>query len=120
MRITYVEGLVKGSADHLESENVRFLVDNRTSFTVLPKALWQKIALKPERTLSFQRADGTCVEKPVSEAFVIFPQGEAYTPVVLGEEGDKALLGVVTLEILGLMLNPFDRTLLPKQMLLYQ
>jgi len=31
--------------------------------------------------------------------------------VILGEEGDEALLGVVTLEILGLVFNPFDLTL---------
>jgi predicted aspartyl protease len=54
----------------------------------------------------------------VSEAFVIFPQGEAHTPVILGEEGDEALLGVVTLEILGFVFNPFNRTLYPMRMLL--
>jgi predicted aspartyl protease len=38
--------------------------------------------------------------------------------VVLGEDGDEALLGVVTLEILGLVFNPFDRTLQPMRMLM--
>ena len=46
------------------------------------------------------------------------PQGEAHTPVILGEEGDEPLLGVVTLEILGLVLNPFNRTLQPMKMYL--
>jgi len=32
--------------------------------------------------------------------------------------GDEALLGVVTLEILGLVLHPFNRTLQPSRMLL--
>jgi hypothetical protein len=36
--------------------------------------------------------------------------------VVLGEPGDAAVLGVVTLEILGLVLNPFTRTLQPMRM----
>ena len=63
-------------------------------------------------------ADGTAIERPVSEAFVSLPQGEAHTPVILGEEGDEALLGVVTLEILGLILNPFTRTLQPMRMML--
>ena len=58
------------------------------------------------------------VERAVSETYVILPQGEAHTPVILGEEGDEALLGTVTLEILGLVLNPFDRTLNPMRMLL--
>jgi len=38
--------------------------------------------------------------------------------VILGEPGDEALLGVVTLEILGLVLRPFDRALRPARMLL--
>jgi hypothetical protein len=33
--------------------------------------------------------------------------------VILGEPGDDALLGAVTLEVLGLVLNPFSRTLQP-------
>ena len=47
------------------------------------------------------------------------PQGEAYTPVVLGQPGDaEALLGVVTLEILGLVFDPFRRTLHPMRALM--
>jgi hypothetical protein len=40
------------------------------------------------------------------------------TPVILGEPGAEALFGVVTLEILGLVLNPFNRTVQPARMLL--
>jgi len=46
------------------------------------------------------------------------PQGEGHTPVILGEERDAALLGVVTFEELGLIFNPFERTLEPAQMML--
>jgi len=38
--------------------------------------------------------------------------------VIFGEAGDEALLGVVTLEILGLVLRPFNRTLQPARLLL--
>ena len=38
--------------------------------------------------------------------------------MVLGEPGDEALLGVITLEELGLVLNPFNRTLQPMRMML--
>jgi len=114
--VTYVEGQVKGLSN--KQENVKFLVDSGATYSLLPKAVWEAIGLKPKRKLSFTLADGTTVERSVSEAFVIFPQGEAHTPVILGEEGDEALLGVVTLEILGLVLNPFDRTLHPMRMLL--
>ncbi|PYS11939.1 MAG: aspartyl protease, partial [Acidobacteria bacterium] len=35
-----------------------------------------------------------------------------------GEPGDAALLGVVTLENLGLVFNPFTRTLHPMRLLM--
>ena len=38
--------------------------------------------------------------------------------MILGEAGDEALLGVVTLETLGFVLHPFNRTLQPSRMLL--
>jgi predicted aspartyl protease len=66
----------------------------------------------------FTLADGTTVERQVSECRIEMAQGEGYTPVILGEAGDEALLGVVTLEILGLVLNPFTRNLQPMRMLL--
>jgi aspartyl protease family protein len=37
---------------------------------------------------------------------------------VLGERNDVALLGTVTLEIMGLVLNPFDRTLRPMRLIM--
>jgi hypothetical protein len=38
--------------------------------------------------------------------------------VVLGHPGDEPLLGVVTLEELGLVLNPFNRRLQPMRLML--
>ena len=66
----------------------------------------------------FTLADGSAIQRDVSECHISLPQGDGHTPVVLGEPGDEALLGVVTLEILGLVLNPFNRTLQPMKMLL--
>lgn len=116
MGITYVEGLVNGPSG--KQENVKFLVDSGATYSLLPKTVWETIELKPKRELSFTLADGTTIERSVSEAFISFPQGEAHTPVILGEKDDEALLGVVTLEILGVVFNPFNRTLQPMHMLL--
>ena len=116
MGITYVEGHAKGPSG--KQENVKFLVDSGATYSLLPKTVWKAIGLEPKRKLSFTLADGTTIERSVSEAFVTLPQGEAHTPVILGEETDEALLGVVTLEILGLVFNPFDRTLHSMRMLL--
>ena len=116
MGITYIEGVVTGQRK--KQVTVRFLVDSGASYTLLPHKDWRGIGLRPKRSMTFTLADGTTVERQVSECHIVLPQGEGHTPVILGEEGDEALLGVVTLEILGLVLNPFNRTLQPMRMLL--
>jgi len=116
MGITYIHGHVKGARG--KPVKVRFLVDSGATYSVLPQAAWQAIGLKPQRTMTFTLADGTTVDREVSEAHLTLPQGRAHTPVILGQENDRALLGVVTLEILGLVFNPFDRTLQPMRTLL--
>ena len=116
MGITYIEGVVTGPSG--KHTTVRFLVDSGATYTLLSYEDWQLIDLSPKRTLTFALADGTTVERKVSECHIQLPQGEGHTPVILGEPGDTALLGVVTLEILGLVLNPFNRTLQPMRMLL--
>jgi clan AA aspartic protease len=113
--ITYFEGKAIGQQGE---EAIRFLIDSGATYSLLPKSVWSAIGLKPKRRYTFTLADGTSVERAVSECYIVLPQGEGHTPVVLGEEGDEALLGVVTLEILGLVLNPFTRTLQPMRMLL--
>ncbi len=95
-----------------------FLVDSGATYSLLPNLIWQAIELEPKRDVKFSLADGTTLQRPVSECYLALPQGEGQTPVILGEPGDEALLGVVTLEILGLVFNPFNRTLQPMRMLL--
>jgi len=116
MGITYVEGIVTGPK--YKKTTVRFLVDSGATYTLLPHKDWKAIGLSPKRSITFTLTDGTTVERKISECHISLPQGEGHTPVVLGEPGDEALLGAVTLEILGLVLNPFNRTLQPMRMLL--
>ena len=116
MGITCVQGQVEGPSG--KQETVKFLLDSGATYSLLPKKVWESIDLKPQRRMSFTLADGTSVDRSVSEVYIVLPQGQAHTPVILGEKDDQALLGVVTLEILGLVFNPFDRTLNPMRMLL--
>ncbi len=116
MGITYVEGTVRGPSGR--EEQVRFLVDSGATYTLLPHAVWQTVELEPQRKVAFTLADGTVVERDVSQCHLTLPQGAAHSPVILGEPEDQPLLGVVTLEILGLVFNPFTRTLHPMRMLL--
>ncbi len=116
MGITYIKGIVRGSGS--KQVAVKFLIDSGASYTLLGPEQWKAIRLKPKRSMTFTLADGTMIERNISECFISLPQGEGHTPVILGEDGDQSLLGAVTLEILGLTLNPFNRTLQPARMML--
>ena len=116
MGITYIDGVVTGPTG--EQATVSFLVDSGATYTLLPEKDWRTLGLSAKRSVTFTLADGTRVEREVSECHLAIPQGEGHTPVILGQHDDQALLGVVTLEILGLVLNPFNRTLQPMRMLL--
>ncbi|MHC4253941.1 MAG: aspartyl protease family protein [Planctomycetota bacterium] len=140
MGITYIEATVTGPGG--EKRDVNFLVDSGAVYSLLPHDVWQALGLSPKRTQTFTMADGSPIDRGISECHIALaldqeprpqrprPTGperrpleaplliEGHTPVILGEPGDEALLGVVTLEVLGLVFDPFKRTLHPMRMLL--
>jgi clan AA aspartic protease len=116
MRITYVAGTVTGPTG--QQATVTFLIDSGATYTLLPYDVWRAIGLAPKRSMRFALADGTMIERQISECHLALPQGEGHTPVTLGAPGDdEALLGTVTLENLGLVFNPFTRQLQPMRLL---
>lgn len=87
---------------------MRFLVDSGATYTLLPHEDWQAIELSPKRPVTFALADGTTVERKVSECHITLPQGEGHTPLILWEPGDEPLLRTVTLEILHFGAKPLQ------------
>jgi len=106
VRMIYMEGTVRGPKGE---ETVRFLLDTGTDYTLLPHDLWQRIGLEPTRTEDFRLVDGSRMTRQMSECYITLPDGSTTTPVILGEPGDEALLGVVTFEEIGQVFNPFTR-----------
>lgn len=94
------------------------MIDSGAVYSLLPEQIWKAIGLQPQREMEFTLADGSHVRRSVSKCVIALPQGEHDSPVVLGEPGDdQPLLGVVTLEELGLVFDPFRRTLHPMEVL---
>ena len=116
MGITYIDGTARGPTG--KEETVSLLADSGATYTLLPTNIWQSIELEPTREQTFTLADGTRVQRSIAECYLVLSQGETHTPVILGEPGDEALLGVVTLEELGLLFHPFSRTLHPMRSML--
>lgn len=117
MGLTHVDGTVSAPGRR-RGRRVRFLVDSGAIYSVLRRADRRALALKPARELEFVLADGTTLTRSVSECTFEIEGRRATSLVVLGKTEDEALLGAVTLETLGLMLNPLNRTLQPMRMIL--
>ncbi|MGC9995584.1 MAG: aspartyl protease family protein [Terriglobia bacterium] len=116
MGLVFVEGTVTGPTG--KQATLKFLVDSGATYTLLPRKAWRAIGLKPVDSIKLSLADGTTLERKVSECRIAIPQGERSTPALLGKKGDEALLGAVTLDELRLVLNPFTRQLQPMRMML--
>ena len=116
MGLTYVDGVARGPSGGEAS--VRFLVDSGATYSLLPTPVWEDIGLEPMREMTFTLADGTAVQRRIGECSLSLAHGAFHTPVILGEAGDEPLLGAVTLEIFGLVLHPFSRTLQPMRAML--
>jgi len=111
--LTYIEGEVTGPSGL--STRVTFLLDSGAGYCLLPETAWKAIGLSAQRTQTFFLADGTRLEREISGCHLRVAGAEGHVPVILGEPGDEALLGVIALEVLGLMLDPFRRQLQPSR-----
>ncbi len=114
MGLTYVDATVTGPTD--KSRELQLLVDSGASYSLLPEEVWQDLEIKPLEKLDFILADGTKIQRRASECKIRLNGKERHTPVILGEAGDEPLLGVITLENLGLVLDPFKRELRPMRL----
>lgn len=97
---------------------MQFLVDSGASYSVVPAPILRKLGIKPTSKRSFVLANGTSIERKMGNAIFRLNGQEGASPVIFGEKGDSTLLGVVSLEALGLILDPLRRELLPLPLLL--
>jgi predicted aspartyl protease len=116
MGLTYIKGVAQNAAGKRVA--VKFLVDSGASYTLLPYRVWRTLGLKGMESIRCELADGTEVERRLSECLLELDSRQRHTPVILGEKDDSAPLGAITLEEFGLVLNPFTRELQPMRMML--
>jgi predicted aspartyl protease len=110
MGLTYVDATVRNGNGH--QETLKFFVDSGATYSLLPESTWRNLGLVPDQSMEFFLADGSAVKRKISECEMELSGMKRHTPVILGEPGDDLpLLGVVTLENFGLVLDPFRREL---------
>ena len=114
MGLITANGIVTGPTGLAHA--VDFLVDSGAKYSLLPEDVWRAIGLMPKRRMTFVLADGSRLVREISECHIRLLDDEGHTPVILGVNHYEALLGVVTLEIFGFVLDPFNRTIRPSRL----
>jgi len=117
MGLTHVDMKVMG-LDRTKSSTVRLVVDSGVAFSVVPGEILRDLGVEPDDVQRFELANGETVERKVGSAWFEFQGRRGAGPVVFGEPGDADLLGVVTLECLGLAFDPLRRELKPLRLLM--
>jgi len=111
MGLTTVELTLSKIGNKRKKITDQFLVDSGASLTVLPSALWRALGLKVVDRVNIRLANGRVEQRGISFALATFGDKTVPTQVILGEPDDSKLLGVLTLEEMGFVLNPLKRTL---------
>jgi len=120
MGLTFLEIEVANPAAPEKTEKVEFLIDSGAIYSVVPTPVLERLGIRPLSQQQFRLADGSKIIRKKGGA--VFKYGElvGVADVIFGEEGDSNLLGALTLEALGLSLDPLRRELKPLPMILAQ
>jgi predicted aspartyl protease len=109
---------LRKNKESAESEEDEFLVDSGAVLTVAPGQMLRRLGIAPDEEQTSTLANGERITRKVSDAYFQYEDKGGYSKVVFGEEGDSNLLGTLTLEGFGLVLDPLKRELKPLPMLL--
>jgi len=113
-----VRGTVANPSDYSLRLELEFIADAGAIYTVIPKSVAERLRLKETGKRKFKIANGDVVEYPVSEAYIII-NGEGVTSIVaLADEKTPLLLGVTTLELMGLRVDPVTGKLTPLELMI--
>jgi clan AA aspartic protease len=118
MGLTHIAARVANPAHPRRVARIRFLVDSGAVYSLAPGSVLRKLGIRPHGSRTFLLADGSEITRDIGDAIFMIDGQRAASPVIFGEEDDAALLGTVSLESLGLVLDPMKRVLRPLPMVL--
>jgi predicted aspartyl protease len=107
---------VANPADPARRETVEFLVDSGAVYSFAPRDALERLGIAAHSRQRFRLADGSSIERDRADAIFFYQGRRGASPVVFAETNDASLLGAVTLESLGLVLDAVRRDLMPLPM----
>lgn len=118
MTVTHVYVEIANPNDPEKSVVRKLLVDSGALFTVLPAAVLDDLGINRVGKQTFRLANGDTISRDTGVALFRYDGRAGGGTVVFGETGDADLCGVLTLEGLGLGLDPIKHELIDVPMLL--
>ena len=118
MGVTTLDVQVANPATPEVTETLQFTVDSGAVYSVVPAEVLRRLGIPPTKQETFRLANGQLILRYKGIARFTFREWIGGSDVIFGEEGDAILLGALTLEALGLALDPIKRELRPMQLIL--
>ena len=116
MGLTVLSLDVANPADPASREAVDFLVDSGAVYSLVPRDVLARLGIRSHSHQRFRLADGSTIDRDRGDALFFYKGRQGAAPVIFAEPGDAYLLGAVTLESLGFVLDAIHRDLIPLPM----
>lgn len=118
MGLTHIRARIVNPARPSRMTSLTLLVDSGAIYSIVPSTRLRRLGIRPHGSRSFILADGKEITRQIGDAIFIINGLRGASPVIFGEKGDSVLLGIVSLEALGLILDPIKRVLRPLPLML--
>ena len=109
MGLTVLALDVANPADPERREPVEFLVDSGAVCIFVPRLVLEGLGIQSHSRQRFRLADGSTIDRDRGDALLFYKGHRGAAPVIFAEESDATLLGAVTLESLGFVLDAVRR-----------
>ncbi|MBI4429683.1 MAG: aspartyl protease family protein [Ignavibacteriales bacterium] len=118
MGLTVLNVQVGNPSNPKKLKELEFLVDSGAVHSVVSVSVLRELKIKPVKKEEFRLANGERIVRKKGFAFFKYGERIGGADVIFGEKGDSVLLGALTLEALGLSLDPLRRELKELPMML--
>ena len=118
MGLTYIDADIANPGKPKAKVRLEFLVDTGAWYSVIPARVLRGLGIKPHSWRTFILADGSKVTRRIGDVMFRLNGRRGASPVIFGEKGDSVLMGTISLEALGFMIDPLKRELRELPMML--
>ena len=97
-------------------EELEAMVDTGAAFSWMHRNRLERLGVEKLRRIGFRAIDGSIIERETAAVWVASNDFKAPDIVVMAEPGDMEVIGVHTIEGLGLAADPVQKKLIPTVM----